>query len=147
MSGSVRALGVNDLEALAALDQRLFTHPWPRASLRQALASGQPVLGCWDDGLLTGYLVGRIVADEAELLQIGVDADKRRRGRASQLLRAFVRLLNQHQVAALHLEVRQSAAAAQAFYQHHGFVPVGHRRHYYPLNDGREDALLYRLSL
>ena len=45
------------------------------------------------------------------------------------------------------LEVRRSNRGAMALYQQLGFECVGTRRGYYQAQDGREDALVYRLEL
>jgi ribosomal-protein-alanine N-acetyltransferase len=45
------------------------------------------------------------------------------------------------------LEVRPSNAAAQQMYERYGFVRIGTRRGYYPARDGREDAIVMRVSL
>jgi ribosomal-protein-alanine N-acetyltransferase len=43
--------------------------------------------------------------------------------------------------------VRPSNAAAQQMYERYGFVRIGTRRGYYPARDGREDAIVMRVSL
>ena len=45
------------------------------------------------------------------------------------------------------LEVRPSNLHAIALYQSLGFVEVGRRKDYYQAVDGREDALVLKLSL
>ena len=45
------------------------------------------------------------------------------------------------------LEVRPSNQHAIALYQSVGFTEVGRRRGYYQAEDGREDALVLKLSL
>ena len=47
----------------------------------------------------------------------------------------------------VHLEVRPSNKIAISLYESLGFVQVGRRKHYYPADVGREDALLLSHSL
>jgi ribosomal-protein-alanine N-acetyltransferase len=56
----------------------------------------------------------------------------------------LVDLAQQHHCRVAHLEVRQSNAAARAFYQRLGFRATGVRRNYYGPN---EDALLMSKKL
>jgi len=77
--------------------------------------------------------------DEAEVLNLVVDADWRRRGCARGLLLALSGLRT------LFLEVRESNAAARAFYGSLDFAETGRRKDYYRFPS--EDAiLLTRLS-
>lgn len=143
----LQPLTLAELPRLLELDGQLFFDPWSERAFRTALAGGRHcALGAWLEGQLVGYLIGSWVADEAELLQIGVDARYQRRGVAAALLGQFRQHLRGLGVANLYLEVRESAAAARAFYQRVGFVEQGRRRSYYPTAEGREDALLYSLK-
>lgn len=130
--------------ALLQLDRRLFFEPWSERAFRDALGNGRYYAqGAWGAQQLVGYLIGAVVADEAELLQIGVAPEQRRRGIAAALLGDYLAWLRAREVVALHLEVRESATAAQAFYRRAGFDAVGRRRGYYPSEAGREDGLLF----
>lgn len=86
------------------------------------------------NGAVVGFLVLLPLApDEAEVLNIAVSPDFQRRG----IGRA---LLDQAAARTLHLEVRESNAAARAFYQSLGFKATGRRRAYY--QHPSEDAIL-----
>ena len=65
--------------------------------------------------------------DEAELLNLAVDPEKRRRGVASALLAA----LAQETKGTLFLEVAEPNLPAIALYEHHRWVRVGIRHGYY----------------
>ena len=47
----------------------------------------------------------------------------------------------------VYLEVRASNTPAQTLYESLGFEHTGRRLGYYPKNNAREDALLYRILL
>lgn len=77
-----------------------------------------------------GFSIARIVADEAELLLLGVSARLRRRGVGSALLHDFCRGAGARGATRLHLEMRAGNAAA-SMYSAAGFQQVGCRPNYY----------------
>lgn len=91
------------------------------------------------NGEVVGFVCARWVApDEAEILNLGVALAHRRRGVGRKLLRIL--LGGRH--ATWYLEVRESNAAAIAFYAAAGFTPCGRRENYY--RDPAEAALVMR---
>jgi ribosomal-protein-alanine N-acetyltransferase len=119
---------------LAALHVQAFPDdPWSAESFSTLLA--QPgVVGLLDER--GGFLLLRLVLDEAEILTLGVT--RKREGIATSLLKAAIELLRRRDVAILHLEVAAPNVAALALYEKAGFTQTGRRRRYYA--DG-SDAL------
>ncbi len=93
-----------------------------------------------DWGEVAGLLVASVAAPEAELLNLAVPPEKRRRGLATALLEEAVRRVAARGAAEIFLEVRESNGPAIAFYLRHGFQARGRRRDYY--REPREDALV-----
>ncbi len=91
-----------------------------------------------------GFLLGRVAADEAELLTLAVLPARRRRGTARALLRAWQPLAKHQGAQTLFLEVDATNAAALALYTTEGFHQTGRRPSYYP---NGADALLYARPL
>jgi ribosomal-protein-alanine acetyltransferase len=90
---------------------------------------------------LCGFLIARRVAsDEAEILNLAVATSTRRKGNGTALLRACLAEFSRLRVQRVFLEVRESNAAAIAFYEKHTFVRTGRRPDYY--QDPREAAVL-----
>jgi ribosomal-protein-alanine N-acetyltransferase len=89
-------------------------------------------------------LLGRVAADEAEILTFAVAPFLQRQGRATALLAAAVAHVRAAGARALFLEVSTCNTAARAFYARAGFTEVGRRRRYYP---NGADALLLRLDV
>ena len=141
--GVIRPAGPDDAEALASLDARAFEAPWDADSYRGLLA-GELTLAWRRDarGRLLAALLVRLVAGEGEVLRLAVNPDDRRRGHARALLGHAMAELGPRLPYGLHLEVRQSNAAAIALYVRAGFREVGRRPSYYvgPV----EDAILMR---
>jgi len=133
-------------EALAALHARCFStpRPWSAAEFEDLLASRF----CF---LLTapgGFLLGRVIADEAELLTVAVDPDQRRQGTGRKLLSRFPETSENRGATTAFLEVAEDNSAARALYAGAGWAESGRRRAYYHRPDGSAvDALLLTLPL
>jgi [ribosomal protein S18]-alanine N-acetyltransferase len=78
---------------------------------------------------VAGFLVVRVVGDEAEILNLAVAPELRRRGVARALLRSLFGVFR----GAVFLEVRESNRAARYTYQALGFQEVTRRENYYDL--------------
>jgi ribosomal-protein-alanine N-acetyltransferase len=78
-----------------------------------------------------GMLLGRVAADQAEVLTLAVAPAVRRQGIASGLLRAAKTHAATCGAAALYLEVATRNEAALALYRREGFSEAGRRLHYY----------------
>lgn len=83
-------------------------------------------------GVITGFILSRRAADEAEILSIAVTAHYRRRGFARRLLDLHLRRLAGLGVRTVFLEVDETNVAACRLYAHAGFHAVGRREGYYP---------------
>lgn len=135
----VRDLRSEDLDAVLTIAQDSpEAANWTRESYQEFLRQTGTLAFVWDDsGTTAGFLIGRVVADQAEVLNLAVRKDRRRRGGASALLASALRTFRERAVHSVYLEVRHSNAAAIAFYSKNGFEISGLRRAYYsvPLED------------
>jgi [ribosomal protein S18]-alanine N-acetyltransferase len=104
---------------------------WPKEAYEQAHSPGQIVLVAHSNAEICGFLVARITADEAEILNAAVDPAHRRNGIGGLLLTAAISTARAHNTKNIYLEVRESNRAAIAFYVKHGFVKAAERRAYY----------------
>ncbi|MSP00250.1 MAG: GNAT family N-acetyltransferase [Acetobacteraceae bacterium] len=91
-----------------------------------------------------GLILGRIAADESEVLTLAVDPARRRLGLGSALLRGAMDRAASLGATSMFLEVAVTNHAALAVYAAHGFIDAGRRRQYY--SDGT-DALVLRSTL
>lgn len=131
-------------EALAALHAAAFPAPWDAAAF--AALSAQPgVLALVEDD---GFILIRVVADEAEILTLAVRPEARRRGIGARLVRAASVRAADLGAERLLLEVAQDNAAARGLYARCGFIEVGRRRGYYARpGAAAADALTLALNL
>lgn len=141
---TLRAVTPADVPAMAAIEQRAFSDPWPASAFVDLLQRPHArLMAAFDaEGSVCGYCVLLHVLDEGEIANIAVAPDRRRRGIAARLLDDAIEAARRLELNALFLEVRTSNEAARQLYASRGFEPVGRRRAYYraPL----EDALVLR---
>jgi len=98
-----------------------------------------------DDRKIIGFIIGRQVGEEAEILNLAVIQAKRRRGEGGALLKAAMDEFRARHVSRVFLEVRESNEGAMAFYARHGFSKSGRRLGYY--HDPEEAAIVMELKL
>jgi ribosomal-protein-alanine N-acetyltransferase len=134
-------------EVLAALHARCFRtpKPWSAADFSGFLADSLCFLLVEGDA---GFLLGRAVAGEAELLTLAVAPDARRRGLGRKLVARFLYQARLRGADSAFLEVSAENAAAMALYESAGFAQSGRRSGYYRTPDGtRVDALVMHREL
>lgn len=83
------------------------------------------------DREISGFLVGRRVSDQAEVLNLAVATRHRHRAQATALLTAALEEWRSRGAKSVYLEVRESNTGAIAFYERHGFIKMGQRKGYY----------------
>lgn len=101
------------------------------------------VVALADTDAADGLIVLRIVADEAEILDLGVRPAARRKGLGRSLLAAAEVVAVESGTRRIILEVAVDNAPARALYAASGYEGVGERPAYYQRPDGtRADALI-----
>ena len=144
------ALAENAAE-VAGLHGELFAEAWDTSAVLALLEHpGATALIARSGGKapVAGFVIGRIVADEAEVLSLGVRASHQRHGIAKQLFGGFRRAVERAEVKRVFLEVADDNAAALGLYQGLGFREGGRRKGYYKRKDGPAcDALVLALTL
>ena len=101
-----------------------------------------------DDGEAVGFLIGRVpTAPEgaAEIFNIGILPEMRRRGLGNALLAEFLEVCRNCRASEVWLEARASNHEAVSFYRVNGFETNGTRPNFY--QNPSEDAQLMTLKL
>lgn len=130
------------IDQMAQIEIECFSVPWSREALLDELDNpyAHYVVCCDKAGNVVGYIGSRIVLDEADITNVAVRPQYRRRGIGFQLVTAMLGLMKMGGVRSVLLEVRESNLPAQKCYERAGFTVVGRRKNYYELP--KEDALL-----
>jgi ribosomal-protein-alanine N-acetyltransferase len=131
---------------LALIEAESNEPPWPERLFVQEFSNTfSHVFGVRYEGVIAGFLVIHVAADEGHIVNFGVRRESRGRGLGRTLLEAVLRDLHGRAIRWVTLEVRRSNSIAQRLYTSLGFEEVGIRSKYYS-NDG-EDALVLKLNV
>jgi [ribosomal protein S18]-alanine N-acetyltransferase len=144
---TIRAFAPSDAAAVAGiLKESPQAADWTEASIRDSAGwRGSVALVSERDGRVTGYLIARQVADQAEILNLAVSPARRRRGEGGALLKVALDQLRAQQVRSVFLEVRESNETGIAFYSQSGFSRKDIRLNYY--RDPEEAAVVMEKKL
>jgi ribosomal-protein-alanine N-acetyltransferase len=137
----IREFADNDIDGV----QRLLSGVpeaarWSAADLFLALRNNLSLRVAEERGAICGVIIFRMMADEAEILNLAVAPSLRRRGIGSLLLEEAIRASKAARACKIFLEVRESNEPARIFYARRKFVEAGRRREYY--RKPSEDALI-----
>jgi Fur family ferric uptake transcriptional regulator len=152
----IRTCGMRHAGTLARLHALAFDAAWDVATFKElmafpgalAFAAGPGGLGLQRAPEPWGLILGRVVADEAEILTLGVAPERRRLGIARRMIDKLCRVAGKRGAHRLYLEVAESNGAARALYARLGFQELGRRRGYYECpGAAAEDAINLCLPL
>jgi ribosomal-protein-alanine N-acetyltransferase len=134
---------VRDARAIAALHGASFHRGWSDGEIEGMLIE-RTVLAhrAMRGRSLAGFILSRMVIDEAEILSVAVASAWRGRGLARRLLELHLRRLAGLGARAVFLEVEESNAPARRLYRRAGFHDVGRREGYYRDPSGNTTAAL-----
>ncbi len=136
------------LPEVLRVERAAYAHPWSETNFRDALSAGYQAQMLMADGTMLGYFVAMKGVDEVHLLNITVEPTYQGQGWARLMLQALTLWARGQGAQWLWLEARVGNTRAVQVYQRHGFRRVGHRKAYYPANNGsREDAIVMSLKL
>lgn len=135
-----------DMAELASIHAACFIlpRPWSAPEIRALLDSPHVFLLSESDG----FLLGRAVAGEAELLTLAVLPTTQGRGLGGRLVQGFLSAAQARAATTAFLEVAAGNDTAIRLYERAGFAQTGSRKGYYTAPDGqRIDALILSRTL
>ncbi|MBQ4566183.1 MAG: ribosomal protein S18-alanine N-acetyltransferase [Oscillospiraceae bacterium] len=134
----IRRMTIEDVPQIAALEKVCFSDPWSQRSIASELSNPY---SCWlvweEEGTVLGYIGSQTVPPEADVMNVAVAPEHRKKKIGSKLLTALCELLHREAIDKLFLEVRASNTPAIALYEGFGFQILGRRPKYYvnPVED------------
>ncbi len=142
-----RPMVEEDLQDIMRVEEAAYPFPWKEMIFRDCLRVGYC---CWvmeaDDDIVA-YGVMSVAVGESHILNLCVHPESQNTGIGREMLDHLLDIARQHRADTAFLEVRPSNEIAKKLYNGAGFDEVGIRNHYYPAENGREDALIMARSL
>jgi ribosomal-protein-alanine N-acetyltransferase len=130
---------------MAAIHAAAFVVPRPWDAEEIAGLLGSPL--CFALSRPDAFLIGRVVAGEAEVLTVAVGPNTRRQGSGRALLAGFLAEAQARLAKRAFLEVAADNHAAICLYQAAGFCEIARRKRYYATAASAVDALIFSKDL
>lgn len=135
--------GPRDAAAISALHGASFRRGWSEQEVEGLLLDRHVIAHrVLSAAKLAGFIMSRLVEDEAEILSVAVADHQRGRGLARRLLDLHLRRLAGLGARTVFLEVDEHNAPALRLYNRAGFSEVSRRPNYYPGHGGKTAAAL-----
>ena len=135
----------SDNEVIGRLEVENFRSPWSLEMLDSCFSYDNFYgVVSEENGVIIGYVGAVFSGEDADVMNLCVDANYRRRGHATELMNGIIGYLKERSVKNVFLEVRRSNDQAIALYEKLGFTKVGERKRYY---ENTEDAMVYVLFI
>ncbi len=142
----IRYATCQDLDQICTIESVCFDDPWPQEDFRRLLR--QPFCDILvlesNAEAICGFSISRYSPPLAEIIDIAILPEDRRKGYAEALLQSVTRHSVAHHCRTLLLEVRCSNQAAISLYKRNGYTELDRIEEYYA--DG-EDGLLLRYQI
>ena len=145
---TVEPMVADDLDEVMAIECSSFASPWTEGmflhEMEVPFSSLYVVRTSGGSGELVGYVCWWVVAGEAEIHDIAVHPDCRRRGVGRKLVQLVVDDALGAGASSVSLEVETGNTAARKLYESFGFCEAGSRSSYYGHGG---DAVIMTLAL
>ncbi|MBQ9551034.1 MAG: ribosomal protein S18-alanine N-acetyltransferase [Lachnospiraceae bacterium] len=143
MTLNIRRLKKEDAEELSAVEKEIFgKNAWTKNDFIETTAIDYAyyLVAEAEDKRIIGACGYRDLCGEADITNVCVIPEMRRRGIAEKMLRALMEHGLEQGVRDFTLEVRSENSAAIRLYEKLGFIPEGVRPSFY--EDPKDDALI-----
>ncbi len=141
MEYEIREMTPQDVPQAAALEAQIFSQPWSEKGFLDTLRSQDSLyLTVWSEGNLLAYCGLLQSFETADIMNVAVREEYRRRGIAYAMLTELMNRGRQRGIERYTLEVRAGNTAAQQLYARLGFESAGIRKNFY--EKPREDAVI-----
>ena len=129
---------------ICKIDEQCFKNPWTWEAMVFELSHPLSVSVIeWRDSMVVAFAVGRVIADEAEVMKIATLEKYRRQGIGRVMMTELLDKMRERGALTCYLEAASKNAAALGLYKSLGFEEISVRKLYY----GDDDAIAMRLTL
>ena len=145
----LRPMLPTDVSLVLETEASCYPDPWSEQTFLDCLTAQAKGYRCYVlllDERVIGHAVLTVILDEAELLNFCLAPNHQGKGLAGRYLDVVLMTMAEQGASKLFLEVRQSNTPARQLYASSGMHEIGRRKDYYPLSDGREDAIVMGLE-
>ncbi len=140
----IRRASEHDVGSITAIENRVFRHPWNKNQIQQELKQENGKLVYVEiEKKIMGYIMVRVVKNEAQILNIAIDLPFQHRGYGKKLLQHTLHELGTQ--TNVFLEVRESNLPAIKLYSDFNFEEIGVREHYY--SDGESAVVMHKKAV
>ena len=152
ISISSKKFSQNEIETIALIESESSEFPWAKNQLSESISNPNNL--CYAVSIksqIVGYVIAMPATDSADILNITIHKDFKRKGYASSLIDYLTKELISKGIKTIFLEVRRGNFAAISLYSSLGFAEISVRKNYYTKNSNqlstREDGIIMRLEL
>ena len=152
ISTSFKKLTLYEIDTAAQLEQESSKNPWSKKQLSESISNPNNVCYLLEvKSKAVGFIIAMPSVDSADILNLAVHKDFKRKGYGSSLINHLLSELKKRQIKNLFLEVRMGNFAAISLYLSLGFKEVSIRKNYYTKNSNelsiKEDGIIMCLEI
>ena len=124
----------------------IYETKWSISSFKKFLSDENSIfLTCKSKPL--GYLMGRVIEDDLEIISLIIKKKFRQKGLGSELINQLIKIALQKKINKIFLEVSVENYKAIALYKKYKFTKIGSRKKYYSYANKKTDADVMSLHL
>ena len=140
----INTMTLDDLKEIENILYTDFDDFWNYEILKEELTSQNTVyfVAKINDEIV-GFAGVKIILDEADLMNIVVKKEHRKKGIASSLLKKLIFIAKEKNLKSINLEVNAKNLSAISLYKKFNFIEIGKRKNYYQ----NDDAILMKLDI
>jgi len=143
----IREMRTSDIDEVVRLEKEIFSDPWTKKMFEQEVSDNSlaKTYILEIDNKIVGYAGMWKLFENADITNIAVKKEQRRKGYGKLLLETILNECKRQNTEYVHLEVRVSNEPAINLYKSYGFEIINTRKSYY--EDNHEDAYVMILDL
>ena len=143
----IKEMTISNLNDVYNLEIETYEYPWSKNTLQGCVINKYDCFVATINNKIIGYLIAKISSPESHILNLTTDVNYRNIGIASQFLEMVILKCRLVKSNIIFLETRLSNSPAISLYIKFGFKEIGVRQNYYKSKNGREDAVIFSMSV